>query len=200
MNTAAATEKQISFIASLVAERDLTALASQVEAARDDVAARTFSRADASALITALLEAPRAAAPVQTAELEEGMYVRDGSIFKVQRAVHGSGNLYAKVLVRETHEGRCAGHLPDNDPSAFDAPWSYCSDEATCSRWVDGETTVTFEYAAGAVGRLTPNHKMGLEQAKEFGALYGTCVVCGRTLTNEDSIAAGIGPVCAERF
>jgi hypothetical protein len=57
-----------------------------------------------------------------------------------------------------------------------------------------------FEYAPGAVRNLRNIDKMTMEQAKEFGALYGTCCVCGRTLTNEESIAAGIGPVCAGRF
>lgn len=63
----------------------------------------------------------------------------------------------------------------------------------------DGENW-SFEYAPGAVRTLRPEHRLTLEQAKEFGALYGTCCVCGRTLTNESSIEAGIGPVCASKF
>lgn len=55
----------------------------------------------------------------------------------------------------------------------------------------------SFEYAAGAIRKLRPEHRMTLEEAKEFGALYGTCCVCGRTLTRESSIAEGIGPVCS---
>lgn len=54
-----------------------------------------------------------------------------------------------------------------------------------------------FEYAAGAIRKIRPEHRMTLEEAKEFGALYGTCCVCGRTLTKESSIAEGIGPVCS---
>lgn len=57
-----------------------------------------------------------------------------------------------------------------------------------------------FEYSPGAIRQLSTETLMTLEDAKKFGALYGTCCVCGRTLTNEDSIAAGIGPVCAEKF
>ena len=56
-----------------------------------------------------------------------------------------------------------------------------------------------FEYAPGAIRTLTADHRMTLEDAKAFGALYGTCCVCGRTLTDEKSIAAGIGPVCGKR-
>lgn len=54
-----------------------------------------------------------------------------------------------------------------------------------------------FMYAKGAIRRLSESTMMSLEEAKEFGLLYGVCCVCGRTLTNEDSIAAGIGPVCS---
>jgi hypothetical protein len=97
----------------------------------------------------------------------EGMYrLADGTIFKVQKAVHGSGRLYAKRLI---------------PPSEFGG-------------------SAQFEYAPGMIYRLTLEDKMTLEQAKEFGALYGTCCVCGRTLTNEVSIAAGIGPICGGRM
>lgn len=33
-----------------------------------------------------------------------------------------------------------------------------------------------------------------------YGRELGVCGVCGRTLTDEESRAAGIGPVCAARF
>lgn len=33
-----------------------------------------------------------------------------------------------------------------------------------------------------------------------YGKRYGKCSVCGRALTDADSINRGIGPVCAERF
>lgn len=91
----------------------------------------------------------------------EGMYkLEDGTIVKVQRAVHGSGHLYAKKLETVNNSGR-------------------------------------FVFAPGLLSALTPDDQMSLEDAKEFGHLYGFCVRCGRTLTDEDSIAAGIGPICA---
>lgn len=34
----------------------------------------------------------------------------------------------------------------------------------------------------------------------EYGKLTGTCGVCGRVLEDEESVAAGIGPVCAKKF
>lgn len=57
-----------------------------------------------------------------------------------------------------------------------------------------------FTYAPGAIRHLFADEKMTLEQAKEYGQLYGVCCRCGRVLTDEESIAAGIGPICASKF
>lgn len=154
--TRKASAKQIAFIASLRADRGL------------DVLPFAGDSIQASREIDRLKALPRSTAPLNPAEsVTEGMYERNGEIFKVQRAVHGSGNLYAKKLT----QGR----------DAFDDEW-------------------TFEYAPGAIRRLRARDKMTIERAKEFGALYGVCCVCAATLTNEESIAAGIGPVCSARF
>jgi hypothetical protein len=87
--------------------------------------------------------------------------MRDGIVYKVQVAVHGSGHLYAKQW----------------DPDRK-----------------------KFEYATGALSKLRPEHAMTEDDAKEFGRLYGVCCVCGKTLTDETSIAEGIGPVCGKRW
>lgn len=117
-----------------------------------------------------------------------GMHQFDGEVFKVQESKQGRP--YAKKLVQTA----CPGHLDTSDPSGFDAPKMPCNDPAcTLRKW-------EFVYAPGAVRRLSASTRISLEEAKEFGHLYGTCIVCGRTLTNPDSVAAGIGPVCAARF
>ena len=195
-----ASQAQIQFINSLKEQFDPSneQAAQALDLGRALWQAGAFDKPAASAVIDALKAAPRLA-PQQATETPEGMHKFDGAIYKVQKAVHGSGNLYAKVLVRETHEGRCAGHM-EQGPSGFDAPLEYCEDQATCTQWVDGETTVTFEYAPGAIRNLSEDTRLSLDEAKEFGTLYGTCIVCGRTLTNEESIKAGIGPVCSGRF
>lgn len=94
-------------------------------------------------------------------ELESGIYLHDGVVCKVQRAVHGSGNMYAKVL---------------------------------------NPVTRSFEFTSGLVTKIQADEKMTLEQAKQFGAVYGVCCNCAATLTDERSIEAGIGPVCAKKF
>jgi hypothetical protein len=56
----------------------------------------------------------------------------------------------------------------------------------------------SFEYTGKRPLRfLRDEHRMTLEEAKEYGKVTGTCCVCGRKLTNEASIADGIGPVCS---
>src|SRR6185312_17281816 len=59
-----------------------------------------------------------------------------------------------------------------------------------------GERAV-FTYWPGALQHLHAEDRLTAEKAAEYGALYGTCIVCGRTLTRESSIEAGIGPICA---
>lgn len=187
------TAKQTAFVLRLADER-LTA--DEVTALRNDLGSGKFSRRTISGEIDRLKALPRrdpvghyapaATGPVvrhasgqettedgrTAADLDAGMYRMDGTIYKVQKAVHGSGYLYAKKLVKTEQ--------------TFDM-----------QRGFKGKDGWAFEYAPGIIYKLRPEHRMTLEEAKEFGALYGTCCVCGRTLTRESSIEAGIGPVCA---
>lgn len=39
-----------------------------------------------------------------------------------------------------------------------------------------------------------------LQTAMKYGKLAGRCCSCGRELTNDGSIEAGIGPICAGKF
>lgn len=56
----------------------------------------------------------------------------------------------------------------------------------------------SFVYAKGAIYDLKPEHRMTVEQAKAYGLKFGRCCVCGKTLTDPVSMAAGIGPVCVK--
>lgn len=117
----------------------------------------------------------RSDSPEGKAAATEGMYrTSEGRIFKVQRAVNGSGNLYAKELKRDVAVGNVFGAVDQG-------------------RW-------KFVYSPGTIRKLRLEDKMTVDQAREFGALYGTCMICGRTLTDETSIAHGIGPICEGRM
>jgi hypothetical protein len=164
-STPLASAKQVAFIISLLADRVLPDCFTVVEEAQ--VAALTSSAA--RDMITALLARPKVAVKPVTkdtpvAERQDGMYLKDGVVFKVQYNLSKTG-LYAKRLVQ------------------------------------DGHGEAHFDYAGSlAKNGLKAEHRMTLAQAKEYGSLYGTCCNCGRTLTDEDSIAAGIGPICAKKF
>jgi hypothetical protein len=148
-------------------------------AEKAEYAAREAAQERVTSAVVDVLERP---APTRVTE--DGMYrTPDGAIFKIQKAVHGSGRLYAKQLVVDLENGdRLArfmlGKHDAKQPNA----------------------SVSFVYAPGAINRLSAEDKMTMEDAAKFGALYGTCCRCGRTLTDEESIAAGIGPICAGKF
>lgn len=159
-NVPMASDKQVTFITSL-----LSARVHDVDYSLVDHTALTLPQA--KVMINHLLAQP--VKPLVTKETpkderEDGMYIKDGVVYKVQYNL-AKTHLYAKRLVQH------------------------------------GEGDASFEYAGG-LNRLGLNaeHKMTLDQAKEYGALYGTCCNCARTLTDEKSIEAGIGPICAKKF
>lgn len=180
-----ATDKQINFLIKLASERGVNLRASDVLSAALD----NLTKREASEKIDALLRIPKVPAPGKPVQpkavpagapvVEEGMYrvSLDGgpvmSIYKVQRAVHGSGKLYAKVLVIDVEPVRAA------DGTVLEP--------AICH----------FDYAPGVIYRLRPEHKMSIEDMKQFGALYGSCCFCAKVLTDEDSIHNGYGKTCA---
>jgi hypothetical protein len=55
-----------------------------------------------------------------------------------------------------------------------------------------------FVYAQGAIAKLSESDRMSLTEAKAWGVETGFCCVCGAFLTDEKSVANGIGPVCAK--
>src|SRR6478609_6593216 len=57
-----------------------------------------------------------------------------------------------------------------------------------------------FEYIEGGSHEVFMHgSKLSLERAKELGKLHGRCIICGAELTADESIKAGIGPVCAKK-
>lgn len=58
----------------------------------------------------------------------------------------------------------------------------------------------SWDYAPGAMKHLTGAHRLTLDQAREMGTRLGACVICGKALTDPESVERGIGPVCAARI
>lgn len=57
----------------------------------------------------------------------------------------------------------------------------------------------TWSYAPEARRRIMPRNRMTAAQAAAFGRMTGVCAMCGRRLTDPESVAAGIGPVCLSK-
>lgn len=56
-----------------------------------------------------------------------------------------------------------------------------------------------WEYAGGKIWELKVEELIDPEVAAQMGRARGFCVICGRYLTDETSVARGIGPICYER-
>jgi hypothetical protein len=63
---------------------------------------------------------------------------------------------------------------------------------------VDAEASWIYA-GARVLGSLRESWRLTLDEAKEFGELYGVCVRCGRTLTLEQSIEEAMGRICASK-
>jgi hypothetical protein len=109
-------------------------------------------------------------------EPADGMYVKVESgrqdVLKVYKAVHGSGKMCAKRLHVAVE--------PERDEDGK----------------VTAPATIEWEYLGLAVRFLRGHRKMTLDEAIEFGQIYGCCVRCGATLTLEESIERAMGKTC----
>jgi hypothetical protein len=56
-----------------------------------------------------------------------------------------------------------------------------------------------FEYVGAVNWKVRECDRISMERAIELSVLTSSCCICGRTLTNPDSVAAGIGPICSGR-
>lgn len=57
-----------------------------------------------------------------------------------------------------------------------------------------------WDYERGAIYTLAASERLTLAQIQAWGLDTGVCAICSRLLSTADSVAAGIGPVCARRY
>ena len=136
-------------------------------------------------------------------------YKRTGKLSEKQEAAARS--MYTKCIAREKAREE-AKNIPSPEVGF------YCTPDGTFYR-VQSNKAKTSVYAKELhepqqeggkpywkyVGRLPfarLNDKVRLttDQAAEFGHTHGHCLICTRELTDEESVARGIGPVCAEKW
>lgn len=180
-----ASAKQAEWVGKLRTEKVLDATAAALLAEWDNGSHTGWV---ASRLLGNLFAAARK--PVAGADpvTEAGMYrTPAGEVYRVQAGRTGERRLYAKLLVIEqvtTWEDN--GTVDGAEVPLLDA---------------DGAPTyrASFDYAAGAMRKLSAAMRMTQEQARQIGHDFGICCNCAAVLTDPVSIAAGIGPVCASR-
>lgn len=199
----AATDNQLGFIADLLTRRDLTVLTGKV-AERVTVVGSAISgvteggyitgergemvnrhltkpltKAGASKLIELLKSLPIKAAPSDAADLPDAEEVPAGCY--ALDSTEGAANSTVFYKVDRPDTGRWAGRVFVKRLEGGDR-----------------EIPVPVHQRAGVLARIA---EVGaLEASQAYGRLIGECGVCRRSLTNDESRAAGIGPVCAAKF
>jgi hypothetical protein len=175
-----ATDRQVAFLKSLLAEKDLTKL----EGA-DKLDPTTLSKKGASMWIDALLKQPRQqvqrqAAPAADARpeyegLRSGYYAVDGKRYKLDVVESGKwgGWIFLKTG-SEYHDQNRMGAARPGQAFKGNGPRG---DEVF-------EAILADPYA----------------RMVEYGQITGSCGACGRTLEDPESVALGIGPVCRSKF
>jgi hypothetical protein len=168
-----ASDKQIAFIRTLAPERDYLSLTTYQRAALEAVytGGEPLTSYHASKLIDALLHTVRA----------DSASMRPGWLPAAQPAPVLEPGFYlspAGAVVRVQHN------------KAKTSVYGKVLDSVTGR----------FAYVAGATRDLVPDARLTLAQAAELGQHFGRCVCCGAELTDPDSVAAGIGPVCAAKY
>lgn len=100
-----------------------------------------------------------------------------------------NGDTRLKVLVRKPEApGKWAG-------------WVFVSDAAEYGqRQKYGSQAPGKSYSGKIVAEMRAIAADPKAAAIAYGKLTGTCSICGRPLENEESVARGIGPICAEKM
>lgn len=60
--------------------------------------------------------------------------------------------------------------------------------------------TLTWGYCKGMVYKLSKAERVTPELASAFGDLYGRCMNCNKALSNDESVAKAVGPICWKRL
>lgn len=167
-----ATEKQLAFIGRLIVERLEGAYLADAHA----ILARGINSRLASAWIDTLLAMPKAAKTEAPAAKVAAPSV---DVPAGRYAVENGEGILRFYRVDRPTEGRWAGRVFVN---------VYASDETYPVRGEAGREVLAAIAAAGT-----------REASLRYGVEIGACGICGRTLTDEESRARGIGPVCADK-
>lgn len=194
--TPAATDGQVKFIRSLLDGRDTFGL---------------FSSAPKSAERVEVIRAAIAATPVPTVTGEWGQDVNrhlDTPLTKAgaSKLIDLLQTLPVNTQAAEMAETRRGNaHFPPVEDGFYvegETVLKVVTSPNSGRQYAKQLDGTSWVYAPGTIRKVRNGEAVALtlEKAKDLGQLYGVCVRCGRTLTDEGSIAAGIGPICATKF
>lgn len=223
-----ASDKQIQYIKGLNEQHDTSKIGTFPRRTLDAILSdQEVSKGRASRLIEVILRQPKkVVAPIDPIPAA-GPAPSDAQIRFIQTLAEENGEDVPAVrtkaeasdeitrLIRAREDRQKAGRKPANAGSRISEDGMYRTQDGTiykvqiakngsgrlyAKKLTEGPDGWSFVIAKGAVYRLRATDKMTREQAQEFGRLYGVCCRCGADLTDEKSIAEGIGPICGDRF
>lgn len=172
---APATEKQLRFLEDLRRAKLLDGQAEDV---------RMFNpgtKAEASRLIgilVALPDKPKAPGKPAATELEDGIYLKDDTYFKVYHTLNNGHQVAKRLVLIEPDCGGCTNGELCDPPCKWGKEWIY-----------EGRKPLHSLFAT---------MKLDEAAAKEFGMVYGFCVF-GHELNREESLYVGYGKTCAAK-
>jgi hypothetical protein len=170
-------EPQVKFILGLIQERDLASLApEQIEWLDAFDAGTQCSRRKASDIITKLLTLPLKPKTAARENRTEDLPELPAGRYAVNNE---DGELRFYVLDKPT-QGRWAGY-------------TFLSVQASDEKYpIKG-----FAAKKTIMEKIAEDPQAAMNR---YGEEIGRCGVCNRTLTNQDSRARGIGPICAAKY
>jgi hypothetical protein len=223
-----ASYKQIQFIKGLNEQHDTDKIGTFPRRTLDQILAdQEVSKGRASSLIEVLLRQPKRTPDPIVPTPAAGPAPSDAQISFLQTLAEENGEDVPAVrtrqeasdeigrLVQAREDRKTNGSVPQIRTPRVTEDGMYRTSDGTiykvqiakngsgrlyAKKLTEDEGSWSFQFAAGAIVRLRPADKMTREQAQEFGRLYGVCCRCGADLTDEKSIAEGIGPICGDRF
>lgn len=178
-----ASDKSLAYMRSLARDRDTSSLVSTMPSAWLNVFRYVIggndivAQSDVSKFIDALKKCPTR----EQVEASHHMdYIAERVTRKQQELTDGMYRSHRDIIYKVYHTQtgqQVAKRLVDDYPNGWKFKY-------------EGKAPLHF---------LKPTERMSIDDAMEFGKIYGQCCMCGRTLTDELSIEMGIGPVCGKR-
>lgn len=180
--TAKATDSQVSYLTSLIGTRVNPVVIAQ---ARFALASQALTKGMASNFIDKLKNSPVIPAKAAVAQINDykadlpmvsyGYYQLDGETLYCFDEFKQGGSTkikFMKLTKTQAYDYKLGKYVPKGK-------WTYAGSKYLAKKMLAGQTKLTMDAVA------------------KIGKQVGFCIRCGRTLTDPESVANGIGPVCA---